>query len=267
MLMLTSMLCSSYGPPNCNIFKDDEGCYNACKEAEKAIMHSQGSKASQEHFDISIKNCPNFDYSYYEKAVPYAKRGLIREWKKLIDKAVKLNPKEHLSNRGWYHFFFMHNYEAAIKDIEQLDQLVDYDIGHTGDATYHLNVMKALCWKELGETEKAIKILTDQMGKEDHHIGLYDYLHLGVLYLESGEYEEALQKLDKQIEMNDLSEIYFYKALCFKKLNKQDEYHNNLKESLKYYQNETSMSNSYRELVDEIYLIDIENELTMANNG
>lgn len=258
------IISSSYGPPNCNLYKDDKGCYEACKEAEKAIMHSQGSKASQEHFDKSIQSCSGFDYSYYQKAVPYAKRGLMREWKILIDKAVELNPKEHLSNRGWYHFFFMHNYEAAIKDIERLDEMIDYDIGTTGDGTYHLNVMKALCWKGLGENQKAIEILKKQLNNKNHDAGMYDYLHLGVLYLENKEYELAVQNLDNQIEVNDLSEIYYYKAMCLKKLNKVEAYKANLKKSLEYYQKEKSMSDSYRQLIDEIYLSDIENEMTIA---
>jgi len=156
-------ICTSYGPPNCNLYKNDKNCHLACLEAEKAVTYSQGSKSSQEHFDKSIELCPSFDYSYYQKSVPYAKRGLIREWKKLIDKAVEHDPKENLSNRGWYHFYFMRNYEAAIKDVEELDRLQKYDIGPTGDGMYHLNIMKALCWKGLGETQKAIDIITTQM--------------------------------------------------------------------------------------------------------
>jgi len=265
--VIVVIICSSYGPPNCNLYKDDKECYEACIEAEKAVMHGQGSKASQEHFDKSIQHCPSFDYSYYEKAVPYAKRGLMREWKIMIDKAVELDPKEHLSNRGWYHFFFMHNYEAAIKDIERLDEMLDYDIGTTGDGTYHLNVMKALCWKGLGERQKAIEILTAQLNNKNHDAGLYDYLHLGVLYLENKEYELALQNLDNQIEVNDLSEIYYYKAMCLKQLNKVDEYKANLKKSLEYYEKDKSMSDPYRQLIDEIYRSDIENEMAIAMNN
>ena len=143
LLTIVFFIGTSYGPPNCNIYKSDENCYKACKEAEKAITFNQGHRESQEHFDKSIALCPNFDYSYYEKAVPYAKRGLIKEWKEMIDKAVKLNPREHLLTRGWYHFFFMHNFEAAIKDIDDLELLVKGDTGFTGDGAYHLNIMKA----------------------------------------------------------------------------------------------------------------------------
>ena len=58
------LVCSSYGPPNCNLYEGDEACYKACKEAEAAITFPQGSKPSQEHFDASIALCPSFDYSY-----------------------------------------------------------------------------------------------------------------------------------------------------------------------------------------------------------
>jgi len=261
------LFCTSYGPPNCNIYKEDKDCYEACKEAEKAIMHPQGSKASQEHFDESIKLCPTFDYSHYEKAVPYAKRGLMREWKKMIDKAVEIDPEEHLSNRGWYHFFFMHNYEAAIADIDRLDELVDYNIGPTGDGIYHLNIMKSLCFKGLGDIEKATAIIETQMKKEDHSVGLYDYLHLGVLYLEQGNFNLALENLEKQISINDLSEIYYYKALCLKAKKELNGYKDNLKTALEYYEKGKSMYNPYRQMVDEIFLVDIENEIKLANEG
>jgi tetratricopeptide (TPR) repeat protein len=266
LIVSAAIICTSYGPPNCNLYKADEGCYTACKDAENAIMFTQGSKESQEYFDKSIQNCPSFDYSFYEKAVPYAKRGLMKEWKIMIDEAIKLNPQEHLATRGWYHFFFMRNYEAAIKDIEQFDQLKKGNVGFTGDGVYHLNVLKALSWKGLGERQKAIQILTEQLNKDDHEVGMYDYLHLGVLYLEIGEYEKGLENLNKQIAHNDLSEVYFYKALCYKHLNKKGESQRNLNTSLAYYQKGTTMANPYRQLVDEIYLSDIEKEIALDKN-
>ncbi len=259
--VLFVVIFSSYGPPNCNLYKENEGCYQACKEAEKAIMHPQGSRKSQEHFDRSIALCPSFDYSYYEKAVPYAKRGLIKEWKEMIDKAVEINPVEHLANRGWYHFFFMHNYEAAIQDIEQLDALVSGELGYTGDGLYHLNIMLALCWKGLGETSKAIEICRNQIEKDRGNVGLYDYLHLGVLYLENREYNKAIATFQLQINEDGVSELYYYRALCYKALNQKDLYESDLETALKLYQRERSMSNPYRQLVDEIFIEDIRREM------
>jgi len=85
--------------------------------------------------------------------------------------------------------------------------------------------------------------------------------HLGVLYLENEEYDSALENLEKQIEMYDLSELYYYKALALKKLGENDAHKTNIEKALEYYKNEKSMRNPYIELVDEIYLIDIEKEI------
>ena len=154
-LFIIACIISSFGPPNCNLYEDDEACYKACNEAEKAIMHPQGSKASQVHFDKSIALCPTFSYSYYEKGVPFVKRGLNNKWIELINKAVEHNPKEYLGHRGWCHYLFMKNYQPAIDDIEALDAMLDYDIGPTGNGEYHLHVVRALCYKGLGNQEKS----------------------------------------------------------------------------------------------------------------
>lgn len=261
LLSLALLLCTSHGPPNCFLYEQDQSCFTACKEAEQAITFAQGSKASQELFDKSIAHCPSFDYSYYEKAVPYAKRGLMKEWKIMMDKAVAINPIENLAFRGWYHFFFMHNYEAAIRDIEALEALINYDIGYTGDGMYHLNVMKGLCWKGLGEHEKAVHIMKEQIQQEGHDIGMYDHLHLGVFLLDTGKYEAALAELEKQVVYYDVSEIYYYKALCYKHMKRKDLRTSNLEKALDLYLKDQSMSNSYRQLVDEIFLVDIKNEI------
>lgn len=256
----------SFGPPNCNLFEGD--CKDACKEAEHAIMHGQGSRASQIHFDKSIELCPTFAYSYYEKAVPFAKRGYMDESMALMDKAVEHNPAEYLGHRGWYHFFFMHNYKAAIKDIETLQELYGKDdIGVTGDAMYHLNVMKGLCYKGLGQKVKAIRCIEDQMAKKDHHSGLYDYLHLGVLYLENGNLQNALEILTIQIEQDPWSEAYYYRAQVYKQLQGSEKCIADLNQALVQYKKGDKLKNSYRQIVDEIYELDIIEALEEEKQG
>ncbi len=264
-LIMVMLICSSHGPPNCNLYKKNKDCYRACKEAERAIKFRQGTRFSQKYFDQSIERCPSFAYSYYEKAVPYAKRGQIKEWKILIDKAVTIDPIEYLPFRGWYHFFFMHNYESTIADINKLDSLMTYDIGVSGDGLYHLNILKALAFKGLGKKKEALSILQQQINSKDHYQGLYDYLHLGVLYLENNEFQAAIEALDKQKEVNDISELYYYKAIAFKHLGVQKMYKTNLNRALEYYKKDKKMMNPYRQLPDEIFQLDIEKEMEIVN--
>lgn len=246
---------SAYGPGNCELYQGE--CKRACLKSEDAIQYSQGSATSQEKFDEAIEMCPTFDYPYYEKAVPYAKRGDIMVWKELIDKAVEIDPIEHLANRGWYHFFFLNNYEAAINDIEKLDSLNPYDIGSTGDAIYHLNLLKGICYFEIGEIEKAIQITEKQLNDSTHFESLYDNICLGAMYLENKKYKKAIEQFKLQAATNDLAENHFYLAKVYYLLEDYGKAIYEIDEAAKYYTTNRTMENGYRELPFEIYQSDI----------
>lgn len=248
---------SAYGPGNCNLYEGD--CKSACLKSEDAIQHAQGSAKSQIKFDEAIEMCPSFDYPYYEKAVPYAKRGDIETWKKLIDKAVEIDPIEHLANRGWYHFFFLNNYEAAIKDIELLDSLNPYDIGSTGDAIYHLNLLKGICYFEMGNIEKAIQVTEIQLNDSTHFVSLYDNICLGAMYLENQQFEKAVAQFKLQASTNDLAENHYYLAKAYYLMEDYENAVQEIKIAVDYYDSNRTMENGYRELPFEIYKSDIKN--------
>jgi len=253
-LTLVSVVFINSGPPNCNIYKQDEACYKACLEAEKAIKHGQGSKASQIHFDKSIEACPTFEYSYYEKSVPYLKRGHFIEWKMLMDKAVELKPAEYLGLRGWDRYQFLRDYQGAIDDFEALEAIATYDIGHSVNGNYHLKIAKAFCYKSLGQKEKALKIIEEQMAKEDHNVGAYDYLHLGVLYLENQQYPKAIEAFKKEVELNDyLAETYYYWGLTELKLGNNQEYKSLIEKAVQYYEQGKFYSDSYTHPMDKVF--------------
>lgn len=252
-------------PPNCEVFKADAACYEACREAMMAIRYPQGSYKSQRHFDQSLELCPDFAYSYMEKAVPFLKRGLFIEWKAMIDKAVELAPTEYLGYRGWCRLQFLRDYEGAIKDIERLKSLVSYDIGYCQTGDYHLDIVLALCYKHLGDYEKARQLFLEHTSAENYSEGYFDFYHFGVLEFETGHYEKALEYWDRQIEISDyLAETYYFKALAYKALNQPKEYTTNLEKALNYYQAGNIRMDTYTEPMDKIYLLDIQEEMEMG---
>ncbi|MEM6297445.1 MAG: hypothetical protein AAF740_02025, partial [Bacteroidota bacterium] len=178
---------TSFAQPNCEAFKylGDTLKYEACKKSMDRRGHYQFSREYQTALDESLAIDSTFDFAYKAKSIAYLKSGYFVTWKKLIDKAVEYNPKEHLGYRGWCRYQFFRDYEGAIRDIERLDSLVDHDIGQCQTGTYHLNVAKGLCYKGIGEKERAIAIIEEQirLGEAEKFVGAYDYLHLGVLYL------------------------------------------------------------------------------------
>lgn len=247
-----------YAPPNCEVYKADDSCYKSCKQAWRAIRYKQGSYQSQQYFDRSIDLCEGFAYSHMEKAVPYLKRGLFIEWKKLIDRAVELDPQEYLGYRGWCRLQFLRDYEGTIQDIEQLKSLVKYDIGYCQTGDYHLNIVLALCYRELGQVEKARQLYLEHINSENYVTSLYDYYHLGVLEYESGNYQLALNYLDQQITINgDLGETYYFKALAHKALGQTDLYTKNISIAEQHYINGKMRTDSYTETIDKIYLSEI----------
>ncbi len=259
LIIFISMLCGSIleAQPNCEVLKDDISCYKSCNKAWRAIRYKQGSFKSQRLFDESIDLCPSFAYSYMEKAVPYLKRGEFIQWKKLIDQAVELSPSKYLGYRGWCRIQFLRDYEGAIKDIERLKQEVSYDIGYCQNGNYHLEVALGLCYKELGDLEKAQSIISNHVHSSNYSSGLFDYYHLGVIEYELGNYQTAKNILETQLENNELAEVYYYLALTFEKLNRKDEYSMALNKSEQLYLNGNSMYDNYTEPIDKLYLSDI----------
>ncbi|WP_338732002.1 tetratricopeptide repeat protein [Mangrovimonas cancribranchiae] len=254
-----------FAQPNCEAFKHygDTLKYKACIKAMEISGHYQFSKEYQSILDRAIEIDSTFDYPYWAKSIAYLKSGDFITWKTLIDKAVALNPKTHLGYRGWCRYQFFRDYEGLIEDIEKLDSLVDYDIGYSQNGTYHLNIAKGLCYKAIGDKDKAITIIKNQiqLNVQENFVGAYDYLHLGVLYLETNQYEKAINTFKKQSENNELAENQYYLALTYRELDNFTKYTSCLNKAKQLYIVGKRMFDTYSNPMDKIYLETIENEL------
>ena len=253
---------------NCEAYKyyGDSLKYKACIKAKEIDGHYQFSRFFQKKLDEVIEIDSTYAYAYKEKSVAYLKSGDFINWKKLIDKAVKYDPEDNLGYRGWCRFQFFRDYKGAIKDIEKLDSLVEYDIGMSINGHYHLNIAKAICYNAIGEKQKSIKIIEEQLNIKDYFVGLFDYFHLGVWYLENDQFKKALETLKKQLIENDLAEVHYYMAISYKKLKDFSNYKKQLEISKKMYDENKILFDPYTHFFNKIYLEDIENEIKKAHN-
>lgn len=234
-------------------------CYEACKLYTKGGQ--QGSRASQVNYDKITELCPTYDDAYWAKAIPYLKRGDFVAWNTMINKAVELAPTKHLGYRGWCKYQFLRDYEGAIADIELLESMINYDMGYCQNGDYHLNIAKALCYKGKGDSEKAIEIIEYHLEHTESFVGLFDYLHLGVLYLEKKEYQKAIDFLHLQIDRNEeLAENNYYLALAYKGLKNYPAYQQQITKALELYQAGKGRRDPYSHPMDKIYLEDIRKE-------
>lgn len=248
---------------NCEAFKlyGDTLQYEACIIADVAENHYQFSKEYQQIYDRSLDKCNYFSTAYHAKSVAYLKSGDFVEWKRLMDSAVKLKPKEYLGYRGWCLFEFCRDYEGAIQDIEKLDSIVNYDIGYSSDGEYHLDIARAICYKKIGKKQKAIKIIETKLNEEKYDPSIYDYFHLGVLYLEEENSKSSITALKMQIDINANAETYYYLALAYKQLKNKSKYNESLQKAKEFYSRGSHMRSSYATYMDKIYLKDIIKEI------
>ena len=253
--------------PNCEAYKyyGDTLKYKACIKAEERKGHYQFSRAYQTALDKALEIDSTFAYAYRAKSVAYLKSGDFITWKMLMDKAVEYDPKENLGYRGWCRYQFFRDYRGAIEDIERLDSLVNYNIGFSVNGDYHLNIAKALCYKALGEKVKAIQIIQKQMADKKHFAAKYDYLHLGVLYLETGEYQKALSTFKLQSKENEIAENQHYTALTYLALDDKSSAKAHLRKAKELYQKRQRMFDPYTHPMDKIFLEDIEQAFQNIN--
>ena len=111
------------------------------------------------------------------------------------------------------------------------------NIGYSANGDYQLVIAKALCYKGLGQKEKAIQVIETQLATPGHDPGYYDYLHLAVLKIEIGKPQEAIPLLEKQKELSaGFAETYYYLALAYKHLDQRPKMQENLTLAQKFYQ-------------------------------
>jgi len=243
--------------PNCKVFlwKGDTAQYQACKLLEENIgKYNQFSKEFHALVDSAIEICPRFAYAYREKAAPFVKSGQFIEWKKYIDLAVKYDTLGYLPVRASLRYKFFADYTGTLEDIGLLEQKVKGNIGYSSNGTYHLLVVKALCLKQSGDQAKGIQVLEAWVNNKVYTPGLYDYLHLGVMYLEAGDYKKAEHYLLLQNNKYDYAETYYYLSLLTGKINQMDKMKSYKERATNLFLKNQKLNDPYNNLIDQIDL-------------
>ncbi len=259
-LLLFGCFQRMYSQPNCLAFKyaGDETKYLSCLETEKCAGHYQFTREFQTHLDNALAIDSTWGYPYRAKSVAYLKSGDFISWKRLMDKAVFYDEKDNLGYRGWCRYQFFRDYTGAIADVEKLESLVNYDIGYSINGDYHLKVAKALCYKALNQKEKAIEIILAHLSSEEYYPGNYDYFHLGVLYVETGQSEKAHQAFLEQQQRNPLAESHYYLAVDYFQLGNWEKCNQELDKAAQLYTQNQKRFDTYTHPMDQVYWMDIE---------
>lgn len=207
----------AWAQPNCNVYTDGSPCRKACEFCYKAIDEDQGSRKSQLYFDSAIAICPTLAYAWFEKSVPYLKRGDFATWYKLLDKAVELEPNQYLGYRAGCLFPTLKDYKTVIRDLERLDKLRNGGaLGYSPGGDYDLRIFLGLSRRESGDYEGALKELNKAIAQaeKENRVGAYDYIHRAVTYFQLKDYNAARNDLQQQLLIYpQLADTHYYLGL------------------------------------------------------
>ena len=131
-----------------------------CKAAERIWQYGedhleQGAPNWIQNLDSATNVCPGFAKAWREKGSPYVKRGDFGNWATYINREVELDPRAFLPVRGWCRFSFLRDYEGAIADLSRLDTLVTFHTIYASDFNIYLILGEAKA--ALGEYDEAIE--------------------------------------------------------------------------------------------------------------
>jgi tetratricopeptide (TPR) repeat protein len=267
-LFSVSVLCSvaALGQPNCNVYSKEDPCYKACEIYNRAIEYVQGSFIQEKLLDSALLICPTFPHAWREKSVPYLKNGEFKRWKELIDKAVEYNPREYLNIRAWCRFQFLRDYQGTLDDIQKIRDMNGL-VGFSTDGDYDMRVVEALCFRELGNMNKALQLFNEyiaakESGRESFSAGYYDYLHSGVTKLRAGLHQEALEDFKKQFSIyKELPDTYYYCALTYTALNDPTQAEEYFNKADALFRQGYKRSDVYIESLDKVYHDDVKKHL------
>jgi tetratricopeptide (TPR) repeat protein len=216
---------SSFSQGNCLVYPEDSGERIACELSYRAVEYRQGSKESQLLFDKGIELGPEYAWAYYEKSVPYFKRGLLSEGVALLNKAIEIAPLEYLFYRAFW--YFQHgSYEACIADLEKHYTELKGPMILNPPGNMEMRIILGMSYGLSGDFEKGVATITDCLkdydGKE-YLIGFYDYHVLGILNYLNGNTTDAINAFQKQLEVKEnFADTYYYIGLIKKQQNETE---------------------------------------------
>ncbi|WP_460219842.1 tetratricopeptide repeat protein [Psychroserpens sp. MEBiC05023] len=267
LLVITLLLSlSSLAQPNCYIYPKGSGERKACELSYKAITYPQGSKMSQELFDEAIAIGPKFAWAYYEKSVPYFKRGFLLEGLSILNKAIELDPKEYLCYRAYW-FWQYKNYNRCISDLETYYNLPKAYQQFTPGGDKDMKIILGLAYAKNGNYKKGISIILNTINNANSadDIGLTDYHSLGMLYVLDQQYDKAITTLNKQLSLNkDIAETYYFLGLALKGQSNLIE----VKKQFNKARSKYAEINRFKNINSgfEVFISDVENEIKSLNS-
>lgn len=221
----------------------------------------QGSIYEQMALDSAIHYNPKFSRALVEKSVSYNKRGDFETGFYYLNKAVDIDPEEHLGYRGFVKLYMLRDYQGALDDFLRLDSLTP----NFRDTPWGEDIDKVigLCYMKMGKFEyaknsfdKSINAISRENGED--WVEIRTFLYRGIVDLELNKNDSAIYFFNQSLKYDRrFPEAYFYKARAFEKMNNRKNAQMMADSALYYFKTSGVQKNPYFELPYQVYLSDI----------
>lgn len=185
------------------------------------LLNKGDYQLAKKNYEIALSKNPNRGDYYIQYSLTLLKMGEYENALEQLDYAyqdidipmVKENNKKIFLVRGLT-YLYSGKYEEG---VSQLDLALE--VKELPDLNEDILYYKALCLKELGETDQALDTIEEIVEREIAQV----YILRGEIYEKMDRYDESLEDYDKAIEIKpDNIDIYLEKYSLLTRMGKED---------------------------------------------
>lgn len=185
---------------------------------EKTDNEKSNLMVTAHRYDAAIEyNNDNSD-AWMERSVSYNKAGDFNEGFKYLNKAVELEPANHLGYRGWIRLRKIRDYDKALLDFTRLDSLTPNVVNAPWGED--IDFLRGECHFGNKNYQKAIESFNQSVKNQDEDwADIHTFVYLGLSELELGNFQKAILEFERGLAQSEnICEAHFGLAKAYQKL-------------------------------------------------
>ncbi len=216
----------------------------------------QGYGWSQTMFGILNWQHPDYAAAFFERSVPFNKRGDYATGFYYLNTAVDLKPLHHLGYRGYMKLRFLRDYKAALVDFDRLDAMTPDVV----DAPWgeDIDFLRGECYYGLQNYPKALEHFEQSVANQGADwADVQAFVYQGLCHYKMENFDKAITAFESGLTQYETTcEAYFGLAKTYLAVGDTISAKNNLvkaQETLAY-----KHTDPYKEYLNEIYQEDLD---------
>lgn len=221
----------------------------------KSDIEKSNLMVTAHQYESAIEYDQENSDAWMERSVSFNKAGDFNQGFEYLDKAVELEPSEHLGYRGWIRLRKMRDYDKALIDFDRLDSLTPNFV----DAPWgeDIDFLRGECYFGKKDYQKAIEFFNRSIkNQEEDWADIHSFVYLGLCEYELGNYEKSILEFQRALKQYEsVPESFFGMARAYQKLGEIQKARESI---LKAEENIASKRDDYyNEFLNEIYLSEV----------